>query len=110
MGAGSTSREIVAADGRRYAFADHNCFACGAENPIGMGLHIELGEGTARAAPPSAKARAASAWLNANARFNPWFMKSCARSSPSNRAPAFCSCGKAGSATKCSPAAARASD
>ena len=50
MAAGSTSREIVAADGRRYAFADHNCFACGAENPIGMGLHIELGEGTARVA------------------------------------------------------------
>jgi uncharacterized protein (TIGR00369 family) len=42
------SREIVAADGRRYAFADHNCFACGGENPIGLGLHIELGEGTAR--------------------------------------------------------------
>jgi uncharacterized protein (TIGR00369 family) len=41
------SREIVADDGRRYAFADHNCFACGRENPIGMGLHIELGEGTA---------------------------------------------------------------
>ena len=44
-----TSREIVAADGRRYAFADHNCFACGGENPIGMHLHIELGDGTARA-------------------------------------------------------------
>jgi len=43
------SRSIVAEDGRRYAFADHNCFACGAENPIGMGLHIEIGEGTARA-------------------------------------------------------------
>ncbi|MEO6578181.1 MAG: PaaI family thioesterase [Candidatus Limnocylindria bacterium] len=43
------SRSIVAADGRRYAFADHNCFACGADNPIGMRLHIELGEGTARA-------------------------------------------------------------
>ncbi len=41
------SREIVAEDGRRYAFADHNCFACGGENPIGMHLHIELGEGTA---------------------------------------------------------------
>lgn len=50
MAEGSTSREIVTADGRRYAFADHNCFACGAENPIGMGLHIELGEGTARVA------------------------------------------------------------
>ena len=43
-------RRIVAEDGRRYAFADHNCFACGRENPIGMGLHIELGEGTARTA------------------------------------------------------------
>jgi uncharacterized protein (TIGR00369 family) len=45
---GSTNREIVATDGRRYAFADHNCFACGAGNPIGMHLHIELGDGTAR--------------------------------------------------------------
>lgn len=45
-----TSREIVAADGRRYAFADHNCFACGGTNPIGMRLHIELGEGIARTA------------------------------------------------------------
>ena len=44
------SRSIVAEDGRRYAFADHNCFACGAENPIGMRLHIEIGEGMARAA------------------------------------------------------------
>src|SRR5918995_1531894 len=44
---GSTNREIVTADGRRYAFADHNCFACGGENPIGMRLHIELGDGTA---------------------------------------------------------------
>lgn len=44
------SRSIVAEDGRRYAFADHNCFACGTENPIGMRLHIEIGEGTARAA------------------------------------------------------------
>ncbi len=42
-----TSRWIVAADGRRYAFADHNCFACGDANPIGMHLHIELGEGEA---------------------------------------------------------------
>jgi uncharacterized protein (TIGR00369 family) len=33
---------------RRYAFADHNCFACGGQNPIGMQLAIELGEGTAR--------------------------------------------------------------
>ena len=48
MGAGSTSREIVASDGRRYAFADHNCFACGGQNAIGMHLEIELGEGTAR--------------------------------------------------------------
>jgi len=45
---GSTNREIVTADGRRYAFADHNCFACGGTNPIGMRLHIELGDGTAR--------------------------------------------------------------
>jgi uncharacterized protein (TIGR00369 family) len=43
-----SSREIVAEDGRRYAFADHHCFACGATNPIGMRLHIELGEGEAR--------------------------------------------------------------
>jgi uncharacterized protein (TIGR00369 family) len=41
------SRSIVGRDGRRYAFADHNCFACGDKNPIGMRLHIELGEGTA---------------------------------------------------------------
>jgi uncharacterized protein (TIGR00369 family) len=41
------SRSIVGSDGRRYAFADHNCFACGDQNPIGMRLHIELGEGTA---------------------------------------------------------------
>ena len=43
-----TSREVVAPDGRRYAFADHNCFACGGANPIGMRLHIELGDGLAR--------------------------------------------------------------
>jgi len=43
-----TSREIRGSDGRRYAFADHNCFACGGQNPIGMRLEIELGEGTAR--------------------------------------------------------------
>jgi uncharacterized protein (TIGR00369 family) len=43
-----SSEAIVADDGGRYAFADHNCFACGRENPIGMGLHIELGDGTAR--------------------------------------------------------------
>ena len=42
-----SSRSIVGRDGRRYAFADHNCFACGDKNPIGMRLHIELGEGTA---------------------------------------------------------------
>jgi uncharacterized protein (TIGR00369 family) len=41
------SRSIVGADGRRYAFADHRCFACGDVNPIGMRLHIELGEGWA---------------------------------------------------------------
>lgn len=45
-----SSEAIVGDDGRRYAFADHNCFACGRENPIGMGLHIELGEGSARSA------------------------------------------------------------
>jgi uncharacterized protein (TIGR00369 family) len=42
-----SSRSIVGRDGRRYAFADHNCFACGSSNPIGMRLEIELGEGTA---------------------------------------------------------------
>ncbi len=41
------SEAIVGDDGRRYAFADHNCFACGRDNPIGMRLRIELGEGTA---------------------------------------------------------------
>lgn len=45
-----TNREVIVEDGRRYAFADHNCFACGTENPIGMRLRIEFGEGTARAA------------------------------------------------------------
>ena len=44
----STSRAIVGSDGRRYAFADHNCFACGGQNPVGMHLEIELGDGTAR--------------------------------------------------------------
>jgi uncharacterized protein (TIGR00369 family) len=44
-----SSEEIVDAAGRRYAFADHNCFACGATNPIGMRLRIELGEGSASA-------------------------------------------------------------
>jgi hypothetical protein len=33
---------------KRYAFADHNCFACGGTNPIGMRLQIELGDGEAR--------------------------------------------------------------
>ena len=42
------SRVIQGQDGRRYAFADHNCFACGGQNAIGMRLQIELGEGTAR--------------------------------------------------------------
>jgi len=42
------SRVIEGQDGRRYAFADHNCFACGGQNAIGMRLEIELGEGTAR--------------------------------------------------------------
>jgi uncharacterized protein (TIGR00369 family) len=43
-----TSEALVAEDGTRYAFADHNCFACGASNPIGMRLKIEVGEGVAR--------------------------------------------------------------
>jgi uncharacterized protein (TIGR00369 family) len=43
-----SSRGITAPDGRRYAFADHHCFACGHTNPIGMRLDIELGEGSAR--------------------------------------------------------------
>jgi uncharacterized protein (TIGR00369 family) len=38
---------MVDRDGRRYAFADHNCFACGDRNPIGMRLQIELGDGSA---------------------------------------------------------------
>ena len=42
-----SSRFIVGRDGRRYAFADHHCFACGDTNPIGMRLEIELGEGSA---------------------------------------------------------------
>lgn len=42
------SEIIVAEDGSRYAFADHNCFACGRDNPVGMGLRIELGDGMAR--------------------------------------------------------------
>ena len=43
------SEAIVDGTGRRYAFADHHCFDCGRDNPIGMRLHIEIGEGTARA-------------------------------------------------------------
>jgi uncharacterized protein (TIGR00369 family) len=39
---------VVAEDGRRYAFADQHCFACGGSNPIGMRLRIEIGEGVAR--------------------------------------------------------------
>ena len=42
------SEAITDETGRRYAFADHNCFACGRDNPIGMRLKIELGDGTAR--------------------------------------------------------------
>jgi uncharacterized protein (TIGR00369 family) len=42
------SDTVVAEDGRRYAFADHNCFACGRDNPIGMRLRIEIGDGLAR--------------------------------------------------------------
>ncbi len=45
-----TSEALVAEDGRRYAFADHHCFACGGSNPIGMRLRIEIGEGVARTA------------------------------------------------------------
>lgn len=44
------SDAVVAEDGSRYAFADHNCFACGRDNPIGMRLRIEIGEGVARTA------------------------------------------------------------
>jgi uncharacterized protein (TIGR00369 family) len=43
-----SSEAVVDAAGRRYAFADHHCFACGRDNPIGMRLRIELGEGEAR--------------------------------------------------------------
>lgn len=43
-----SSARPAATQSRRYAFADHNCFACGGQNPIGMRLEIELGEGTAR--------------------------------------------------------------
>jgi uncharacterized protein (TIGR00369 family) len=41
------SRAIAGRDGRRYAFADHHCFACGGTNPIGMHLEIELADGAA---------------------------------------------------------------
>jgi uncharacterized protein (TIGR00369 family) len=41
-------REIRGPGDRRYAFADHNCFACGGANPIGLHLEIALGEGTAQ--------------------------------------------------------------
>jgi len=34
---------------RRYAFADHNCFACGTDNPRGLGLRIQLDTGRASA-------------------------------------------------------------
>ena len=47
-GSVGTSRAIAGRDGRRYAFADHHCFACGGTNPIGMHLEIELEEGAAR--------------------------------------------------------------
>ena len=43
-----SSDTLVDDAGRRYAFADHHCFACGRDNPIGMRLQIELGDGTAR--------------------------------------------------------------
>lgn len=43
-----TSETLVDDSGRRYAFADHHCFACGRDNPIGMRMRIELGEGSAR--------------------------------------------------------------
>ena len=43
-----SSEAAIDESGRRYAFADHNCFACGRDNAIGMRLHIELGEGEAR--------------------------------------------------------------
>jgi len=43
------SEVVVAEDGRRYAFADHHCFACGGTNPIGMRLKIEIGQDMSRA-------------------------------------------------------------
>jgi uncharacterized protein (TIGR00369 family) len=42
------SSTIVDRDGRRYAYADHNCFACGAGNPIGLHLDIQIDDGQAR--------------------------------------------------------------
>jgi uncharacterized protein (TIGR00369 family) len=45
-----TSSSLVADDGRRYAFADHNCFACGVGNSKGMHLEIELGDASAHTA------------------------------------------------------------
>ncbi|HET8587086.1 MAG TPA: PaaI family thioesterase [Candidatus Limnocylindria bacterium] len=45
---GRGSATIVDRDGRRYAFADHNCFACGAGNPIGLHLAIQIDDGEAR--------------------------------------------------------------
>lgn len=50
MGTGilGDSDAVVAEDGRRYAFADHNCFACGRDNPIGLRLRIEISDGMAR--------------------------------------------------------------
>jgi uncharacterized protein (TIGR00369 family) len=46
--ANGTSRAVVDRAGRIYAFADHHCFACGATNPIGLKLEIEVGDGEAR--------------------------------------------------------------
>ncbi len=44
----SASATVVDRAGRRYAFADHNCFACGSGNPIGLHLEIEIEDGAAR--------------------------------------------------------------
>ena len=41
------SRNDASRGGTRYAFADHNCFACGGANSIGMHLEIELEDGAA---------------------------------------------------------------
>lgn len=43
-----SSQAVVARDGGRYAFADHNCYACGHGNPIGLHLDIEIHDGEAR--------------------------------------------------------------